>query len=77
MSSILRMAAMLVALASFAQPAMAQEGFRLGYTDVGADHRRRRDRLRVRRLRRAGRARVPQHARPRRRPHRHSGRRDF
>lgn len=36
MSRVLRMAAILIALASFAKPAMAQEGFRLGYTDVGA-----------------------------------------
>jgi hypothetical protein len=36
MSRIFQMAAMLVMLASLTQPAAAQEGFRLGYTDVGA-----------------------------------------
>lgn len=35
MSRLIRTAAVLVALASFAQPAAAQDGFRLGYTDVG------------------------------------------
>lgn len=36
MSRIFQMAAMLVMLASLTRPAAAQEGFRLGYTDVGA-----------------------------------------
>ena len=35
MSRFVRTAAVLVVLASFAQPAAAQEGFRLGYTDIG------------------------------------------
>lgn len=36
MSRIFPTLAVFVALASFARPASAQEGFRLGYTDVGA-----------------------------------------
>ena len=36
MSRVLRIATIAAALASFARPAAAQEGFRLGYTDVGA-----------------------------------------
>lgn len=36
MSRVLQIAAIVAALVSFAQPAAAQEGFRLGYTDVGA-----------------------------------------
>lgn len=35
MSRVFHTAAILIALASFTQPAAAQEGFRLGYTDVG------------------------------------------
>ncbi len=36
MSRVVRIAAIVAALAAFARPAAAQEGFRLGYTDVGA-----------------------------------------
>src|SRR5690554_4535154 len=36
MLRVVRIAAVLAALASFTRPAAAQEGFRLGYTDVGA-----------------------------------------
>lgn len=36
MSRVLQIAAIVAVLVSFAQPAAAQEGFRLGYTDVGA-----------------------------------------
>jgi hypothetical protein len=35
-SRVFHAAAILIALASFTQPAMAQQGFSLGYTDVGA-----------------------------------------
>lgn len=36
MSRFLRTAAVVCALAPFAKPAAAQDGFRLGYTDIGA-----------------------------------------